>query len=204
MVSIRWVGVPYDRVEANCGTFASVRAWESPYSKHALPYLAWIPGLARLWPAARRTEKNRSLTHMNISKTQMLIAMSVGLFISGCNKYDDGPSISFRSREERIANNWRVESAKKGTNDVTSSFTQYELRLTKDRDAALQADYELGSLTFSFQTTGSWDFENNDEDLRLDFEDNAADDTYEILRLKEDELWLREKGDDLELHLVPN
>lgn len=141
---------------------------------------------------------------MNLSKTPILLAMGVGLFISGCNKYDDGPAFSLRSREERIANTWRVENAMEGTNDVTSSFTQYELRLTKDHDAALTAEYTLGIITFTFETTGTWDFENNDEDLRLDFEDDAADETYEILRLKENELWLREKGDDLELHLVPN
>ena len=130
--------------------------------------------------------------------------MGVGLFITGCNKYDDGPAISLRSREERVANTWRIESAKEGGNDVTSSFTQYELRLTKGHDAALQANYALGSLTFSFQTNGTWAFENDDEDLRLDFANDAADETYRMLRLKENELWLREKGDDLELHLGPN
>lgn len=141
---------------------------------------------------------------MSFSKTPILFALGAGLFLTtGCNKYDDGPVFSLRSREERIANTWRVESAKDGGNDVTSSFTQYELRLTKGHDAALQADYELGSLTFSFQTTGTWYFENDDEDVRLDFEDNEADETYQILRLKEKELWLRKKGDDLELHLVP-
>ena len=41
------------------------------------------------------------------------------------------------------------------------------------------------------------------EDLSFDFENNAADAIYEILRLKENELWLREKGGDLELHLAP-
>jgi len=87
---------------------------------------------------------------------------------------------------------------------VTSFFTQYELRLTTGGDAAIQADHELGSLTFSFQTNGRSAFENDDEDLRLDFANDAADEMYRILRLKENELWLRENGDDLELHLVPN
>jgi hypothetical protein len=31
-----------------------------------------------------------------------------------------------------------------------------------------------------------------------------ADQTFFILRLTDDELWLREKGDDLELHLKPS
>ena len=125
-------------------------------------------------------------------------------FITGCNRYADGPAFSLRSGEERIASNRRVESAKEGSNDVTSFFTQYELRLTTGGDAAIQADHELGSLTFSFQTNGRSAFENDDEDLRLDFANDAADEMYRILRLKENELWLRENGDDLELHLVPN
>ena len=79
-----------------------------------------------------------------------------------------------------------------GDNDVTSAFSQYELKLTRDRDAELTAQYTLGAIIFEFETNGTWDFENND-----------ADETYEILRLKENELWLREKDGDLELQLVP-
>ena len=109
---------------------------------------------------------------------------------------------SLRSKTERISNTWRVERATDGGNDVTSSFDQYELQLLSNGDASLAALYSLGSLSFEFQTNGTWSFESKKEDLRLDFENDAADRTYEILRLKEDELWLKEKGDDLELHLV--
>ncbi len=121
----------------------------------------------------------------------------------GCKKYDDGPTFSLRSREERISNTWRIDRAMNGSDDVTSAFDQYELRLTKDHDASLTATYTLFGTDFSFTTSGTWSFENKDEDLRLDFEDGDADETYQILRLKETELWLREKGGDLELQLVP-
>jgi hypothetical protein len=123
--------------------------------------------------------------------------------LSGCQKYDDGPFFSLRSREERIANTWKVDKAMNGSDNVTSAFTQYTLKMTRGRDADLKAEYSLGALTFQFETDGTWDFENNSEDLRLDFENDAADETYEILRLKEKELWLREKDGDLELQLVP-
>jgi len=136
-------------------------------------------------------------------KTSTLLVLTAVTALAGCKKYDDGPVFSLRSREERIANTWRVEKAMDGSNDVTSAFTQYELRLTRDRDATLTASYTLGALTFDFQTNGTWDFENSMEDLRLNFENDAADANYEILRLKETELWLRDKGGDLELHLTP-
>lgn len=135
--------------------------------------------------------------------TGWLVMITITLS-TGCGKYEDGPEFSLRSKKERIANTWRIESATDGGNDVTSSFTAYVLQMNKDGDATLTANYALGDVTFQFATAGTWDLTNNNEDLQLDFENNDADATYNILRLKEDELWLREKGGDLELHLQPN
>jgi hypothetical protein len=132
-----------------------------------------------------------------------MMALVAAATFTSCQKYDDGPFFSLRTREERIANTWKVEKAMNGDNDITSSFEQYELKLKKNRDATLTAQYALGSLSFEFATSGTWDFENSSEDVRFDFENDAADETYEILRLKETELWLREKDGDLELRLVP-
>jgi len=137
------------------------------------------------------------------SRMKIMMALVAAATFTSCQKYDDGPFFSLRTREERIANTWKVEKAMNGDNDITSSFEQYELKLKKNRDATLTAQYALGSLSFEFATSGTWDFENSSEDVRFDFENDAADETYEILRLKETELWLREKDGDLELRLVP-
>ncbi|HQV52864.1 MAG: hypothetical protein IPI00_15500 [Flavobacteriales bacterium] len=136
------------------------------------------------------------------TRTTLLLAFTVTLLATSCKKYDDGPMFSLRSKTERISNTWRVDKATNGGNDVTSSFDQYELQLLSNGDATLAALYSLGSLSFEFETTGTWSFEDSKEDLRLDFENDAADRTYEILRLKEDELWLQDNGGGLELHLV--
>lgn len=127
-----------------------------------------------------------------------------GMLMTSCKKYEDGPLFSLRSKQEKIANTWRVDLAMNEGQNVTSSFDQYELQMLRNGSATLAALYTLGDLTFEFQTNGSWELVNNNEDLSLDFENDAADATYEILRLKEDELWLREKGGTLELQLVPN
>ena len=139
---------------------------------------------------------------MNIQKT-LVIGIAAMMLTTGCKKYEDGPAVSFRSKKARIANTWRVEKALNGSEDVTSDFDQYELQMLTNGNATLSALYHLGDLSFEFQTNGTWSLENNNEDLRLDFENDAADETYEILRLKEDELWLRTKSKDLELHLTP-
>lgn len=135
--------------------------------------------------------------------TRTALVFSACASFVACQKYEDGPAFSLRSREERVANDWRVERAMDGSDDVTSAFDQYELRLSRERDATLIARYTLGEIVFEYSTSGEWEFQNQSEDLRLDFENDAADETYEILRLMDKEMWLREKGDDLELHLVP-
>ncbi len=140
---------------------------------------------------------------MKATTLMLSLAIFGSIGLSSCSKYEDGPMISLRSKKERIANTWKVEKAMDKGSDVTGSFDQYKLEMLSDGKASLAALYSLGDLTFEFETIGTWSLENSSEDLKLDFENNAADQTYEILRLKEKELWLREKGGSLELHLEP-
>ncbi len=86
-------------------------------------------------------------------------------------------------------------------NNVTSDFDNYVLTLTSDGDATLLATYTVFGADFTFDTNGTWNFQNSDEELVMDFENDAADGTYQIRRLTETQLWLRQVGDDLELHL---
>jgi hypothetical protein len=130
--------------------------------------------------------------------------LTVGLMVaSSCQKYEEGPAISFKSRKERVANTWAVEKAYEDGKDITADYDQYELQMLTSGYAKLVALYTLGSAQFEYETEGTWKLENKDEDLRLDFADDDADRTYQILRLKEDQLWLKEKGGSVELRLSP-
>lgn len=133
--------------------------------------------------------------------TTAAVCLTMVLCFSACKKYDDGPLISLTSREERIANTWVIDKAIEDGADVTTSYDNYVLTLTTAHGASLSAQYVLFGVPISTETNGTWSFENNDETLVLDFEDDVADGTYQILRLTEPELWLRKTGDDLELRL---
>ena len=133
--------------------------------------------------------------------THVAVLLALGLCLPACKKYDDGPLISLTSREERIANTWVIDKAFEGGQDVTTSYDNYVLALTTGHAATLNAQYVFFGVPINTETSGTWAFENNDETLVLDFEDNVADGTYQILRLTEPELWLRKTGDDLELRL---
>ena len=139
-----------------------------------------------------------------MSMKPILFALTLfTLAFSSCKKYDDGPLISFKSKKERIANTWKVGKAIRNGNDVTDDYSVYTLTTTADGDAKLVATYVTSFGTFSGNTNGTWIFESKKELIKFDYENNDFDQVYKILRLTEDELWMREIGGEDELHLVP-
>lgn len=121
--------------------------------------------------------------------------------VTSCSKYEDGPGVSLVPRDERVANTWEYDEVYEDGEDITENYEQYELYLTSDGDAELDAEYEFGGITVETSTNGTWEFQNDQENLSLDFEDDSEDNTYQILRLTQDELWLRELGGEIEIRL---
>jgi hypothetical protein len=124
------------------------------------------------------------------------------LFLTSCNKYEEGPKFSLRTKTERVHNNWKISYAKEDGADVTSSYHRYELDLEKDGDAALSTNYDFAGVNYQYVTNGKWSFISDKEKLSFDFDNNDADGIYTILKLKEDEMWLSEDGKDIVLHFV--
>lgn len=131
-----------------------------------------------------------------------LVIISSSLLFA-CKKYEDGPAISLASKTSRITNDWRVEKAIDNGNEVTGSFDKYEISLRKNETASLTAHYTFLGVTYDYNTQGTWSLEDNKEMIRVDYENDQADASYYILRLKEKELWVRQEGTNLELHLAP-
>lgn len=129
------------------------------------------------------------------------LAVSLLLVAASCSKYEDGPMVSLRSKKARVANDWTFVKVTDDGEDVTDSYDEFELTLQEDGDASLVAQYDWGDFSFEFETDGTWMLTDNKEVLELDFESDDADEEYQILRLTENELWLREKGGDREFEL---
>ena len=139
---------------------------------------------------------------MNITKTFGAAVLVAATALGSCQKYEEGPLVSLTPREERVANTWKIAYAEEDGQNVSEQFDQYELYLTTDRDALLTASYTAFGTTFNTTTDGTWNFTNEQENLRLDFEDDEQDNEFRILRLENDELWLQDIDQDLELHLL--
>jgi hypothetical protein len=108
------------------------------------------------------------------------VIASVALFES-CQKYEDGPAISFRSRAERVANTWKIDNYKVNENDMTSLVTDYRETFSKDGNYSYTTGATAG--------TGSWTFQNDDKEIKLVGITNQEDHTLFILKLEEKEFW---------------
>jgi hypothetical protein len=117
------------------------------------------------------------------------------ILLVSCNKYPDGPGISLRTRNERLANTWKVDNYKINGNDFTSLVTGYTETFTKNG----AYNYSWGLLDGS----GTWTFQNNDKEVKLTGNDSQASRTLTLLKLEEKSLWYSyvENDNKHELHL---
>lgn len=136
-----------------------------------------------------------------------LIAFFCAALLSSCSPYEEGPAISFRSKAERVANTWKVNYAVEADGDDRTADYDGDTYIL-DKDGGIVLNFMEGGT--SFQATGSWELTNDDENIRIQTSFTAfgvtfnGDETYEILKLKEDEFWIKDIDDDgLELHFVP-
>jgi len=128
----------------------------------------------------------------------ILFAGLVMLGLQGCKKYEDGSLINFQSRTERVANTWKVDNYKVNETDYTSLVTDYTETFTKAGDYS----YSWGAIS----GTGTWAFQNKDEEVQLTGISNQNSYTLVILKLEEKAFWYyyMDGNDKKEFHMVPN
>jgi hypothetical protein len=118
--------------------------------------------------------------------------------IQSCQKYPDGPFISFRTRTARVANTWKVDNYKKNGNDYTSLMGGYTETYSKDGNYS----YSWGNLS----GTGKWAFQNNDKEIKLNGINNQSSQTLVILKLEKKQFWYyyMDGNDKKEFHMIQN
>jgi hypothetical protein len=137
-------------------------------------------------------------------KVLVALVLLSAIFMSSCSKYEEGPGLSLRSKKARVVNNWKIAQAISDGKDVTSDYNKYELNLTDNYNATLSADYVFFGSTYTYITQGTWSFVDDKKMIACDFAEDSADGVYVILKLKENEMWVKKVDEDLELHFVTN
>lgn len=127
---------------------------------------------------------------------KLITVLFAAMLILGtsCNRYEDGPSISFRSKKARMTNTWKIVAASDANDDVTLGYAGITWTFNKD------GSYTCGGKTaadFEPNETGKWEFGKIDgkkkTQLIISTDGVVTPKKWIITRLKNDELWLKKE-----------
>ena len=135
-----------------------------------------------------------------------VILLSMAVLFSSCRKYEDGPTISFISKTERVSNNWKVVSLFRNDIDETNDWAKYNMNFTKEGKITWTTQLEGGTEVVQ---TGTWELASVKEQIKITFDEKDPVSGLtrllymDILRLTEDELWISflTEGDYYDLRL---
>jgi len=124
-----------------------------------------------------------------------VFAVIASLVFSGCDKYDEGPNLTFSSNVKRITGDWKM--TKNTRNGVAESFNAND-HTKINSDGTLITTYYTGSIALDM--SGTWKFLNDDDNLQITttYLTFTTTNTYTIKRLSSSEMFLeKQDGNDL-------
>ncbi|HNT70178.1 MAG TPA: lipocalin family protein [Bacteroidales bacterium] len=139
----------------------------------------------------------------------LLTVLASILMLTSCSPYEEGPAISLRSRTERLCNEWRLTRLYiNGTEQTLSSFDQQTTLEFKDNGTVNYSYAVMDSTAIVITGSGTWEFNDDQTEVFTTITytlGGTEKDTFKILRLKEEELWLEnnQDGDVVETHYEP-
>ena len=139
----------------------------------------------------------------------LLTVVASVLMLTSCSPYEEGPAISLRSRTERLCNEWRLTRLYiNGTEQTLSSFDQQTTLEFEDNGTVNYSYAVMDSTAIVITGSGTWEFNDDQTEVFTTITytlGGTEKDTFKILRLKEEELWLEnnEDGDVVETHYEP-
>jgi len=125
----------------------------------------------------------------------LLVSVIFILPFQGCGKYEDGPSISLKTKKGRLSQSWTVEKyvAANGT-ETAASGNEGSSIFNKDGSYS----WSDGSVSIN----GTWSFDDPKENLSVTITifGISSTSTSKILRLTSSELWTADSNGD-ETHM---
>jgi len=143
-----------------------------------------------------------------------ILLLSIAALLFSCGKYEDGPGISLKSKAKRLAGEWEVISI------ADTALTDFKLKLEieEDGDASFTPVINVGFFVVDqFSVGGEWEWTYKKEGIQIILNMDAVADLlelagdfdvssigiikeiyeYEILRLTDKELWVKDESDDI-------
>lgn len=140
----------------------------------------------------------------------LIIGFLTGI-LSSCKKYEDGPTLSLRSKTKRLSRDWQIQEYYRNGNVETAQLiiTNYVESYNKNGAHSRSYNDKNGDVV---SETGQWKFDNNKAQISVtgigsiewtDQTSTVSSSSYIILRLTSKELWYyyENGGSKHEIHL---
>jgi hypothetical protein len=118
--------------------------------------------------------------------------------LASCKKYPEGPLVSFRSREDRLVNEWACGDVL--VNNVSGNGGLYGNHFFSFAEAGVYTETNGANAA-----TGKWEMTSNDDSLICTINTNYVIHRFRIMKLKHKSVWLDEdvNGSHYSWHLLP-
>ena len=137
---------------------------------------------------------------MKLKKSAPIAAIATAAIVfnfSSCT-YEDGPTISLKSKTGRLVGEWNVTEF--AGEKVPSGF-EYEMEFEKDGDMSITFTYSYGGYSYDYTSKGEWEWGSGKESIELDIDGDPYE--FDIKRLTNKELWMDdEDGETWELEKI--
>ena len=138
---------------------------------------------------------------MNFTKKPSLVAICAAVLIfnfSSC-KYEDGPSISLRTKKGRLTGEWEVKYI--DGRQASGNGIEIILEFEKDGDLTQKWTYSYYGTSYSYSYKGEWEWEDNKRNLEITIDGYKSE--WEITRLTNKEFEFEdESGDKWDLEKI--
>jgi hypothetical protein len=117
-----------------------------------------------------------------VNRSLMMVLMVVLLAgMSGCGKYEDGPSFSLASKKARLVGDYKVMKYN-GTD-----MSDYYMTFNSDQTYSIK----MVILGVALEYDGTWAFQDGKEVVAVTVQNST--DLFTITRLTDDEFWFKDK-----------
>ena len=121
------------------------------------------------------------------------LCLAATFVFAGCNKYEEGPKISLRTRTERLCNMWDYDKFEVDYEDYSDNVLGATMEFQKD------GDWQERNGGSELVAIGNWEWEDDQETVRLNFEipgETIEPTDMKIIKLTEHELIVEYSIDD--------
>lgn len=134
---------------------------------------------------------------------KFFLLLLVFLFLYGCKKYEDGPSLSLRPKKWRLSGSWHVEQMLVNGQDMTSAYYPNH-EYYESYEVGGSFTYTAGTSITSPTGTGAWRWIDHKKEILRTASLSSADGIITILKLENKSFWYfyQAGSSTYEMHMV--